>query len=152
MKTTLITLCFFLNGIAFTQLAVNYMYDDAGNRIKREPLGLTSDPSGFVAEEDSITSLKYTGVSLTAFPNPATDHTVVAVLLDTETISATDQEALEKGVVMQLADVNGRVLSTSKVGALEQEISLQGCAKGIYFVKVFTENGQLVGDRKVLKE
>ena len=59
---------------------------------------------------------------------------------------------MESGVNMQIADVSGKILKSQKSTSLVQTFDLQGMSSGVYFVKVFTENGKLVGERKILRE
>ena len=89
--------------------------------------------------------------------NPTSVNTEVAVIIDLETIAPEDKTAIESGVTMQLADVTGKLLKTQHLGAnsntsLQVVFNLQGMSSGIYFVKVFTESGKLVGERKIVKE
>ncbi|MEX2483984.1 MAG: T9SS type A sorting domain-containing protein [Brumimicrobium sp.] len=44
------------------------------------------------------------------------------------------------------------MLKTQKGSSLEQTFDLQGLSNGVYFVKVYTQSGELVGERKVVKE
>ena len=87
-----------------------------------------------------------------AHPNPTSSNTEVVVIIDFETIAPEDKTAIESGVTMQLADVTGKVLKTEKGNAMQQSFNLEGMSSGVYFVKVFTENGKLVGERKIVKE
>jgi len=152
MKATILTTFILLSGITFAQNEVAYTYDDAGNRIKREGTGsgliIQPNNSEFPAMED----IEESGVALEAHPNPTSKNTKVTVLLNPETISEEHKTAIESGVSMQLLDMSGKVLKTQEGTSLEQTFNLQGLSKGVYFVKVFTKNGQLVGERKVVKE
>ena len=153
MKTTLkLTVFLFASNFIFAQDIIEYTYDDAGNRIKRENIA----PSGLIqsnnSEQTAMEDLEKSGVDLDAHPNPTAGNTKVSVLIDPETISEINKASLESGVTMQLADVSGKVIQTQKGASLEQTFSLQGMAKGVYFVKVFTVTGELVGERKVVKE
>ena len=87
-----------------------------------------------------------------AHPNPTSKNTEVTVIIDMETIAPEDKTAIESGVNMQIADVSGKVLKSQKSTSLEQTFDLQGMSSGVYFVKVYTENGKLVGERKILKK
>jgi hypothetical protein len=154
MKTTkTLTIFLFLSGTLFAQNEVAYTYDDAGNRIKREHI---ASPNLVIPNNNSETTamenLENSGVDLDAHPNPTSGKTAVSVLLNSETISEEHKTAIESGVSMQLIDISGKVLKTQEGTSLEQTFNLQGLSKGVYFVKVFTKNGQLVGERKVVKE
>ena len=151
MKTTLITTFILFTGFTFSQSMVTYTYDDAGNRIKRESSSTnmtTNNDNNATVNENMVVS----GVELEAHPNPTSKNTEVTVIIDPETISEVNKASLESGVTMQLADVSGKVIQTQKGTSLEQTFSLQGMAKGVYFVKVFTVSGELVGERKIVKE
>ncbi len=128
-------------------------YDDAGNRIKREVI---VNPSLIIENNSSETTamenIDNSGVSLDAHPNPTEGETDISVLLDHETISEEHQTAIESGVNMQLVDISGKVLQTQNGTSLDQTFDLRGLSNGIYFVKVFTEDGHLVGERKIVKE
>jgi YD repeat-containing protein len=152
MKATILTTFILLSGITFAQNEVAYTYDDAGNRIKREGTGsgLIIQPNN--NESTAMENIEESGVALEAHPNPTAGKTAVSVLLNPETISKEHKTAIESGVSMQLIDISGKVLKTQKGSSLEQTFNLQGLSKGVYFVKVFTKNGQLVGERKVVKE
>ena len=153
MKTTLITSLLLLAGVTLSQNEVEYTYDDAGNRIKRESNSTTNFvPTNNNNETTAMEDMEQSGVQLDAHPNPTTDNTLVTVTIDPETLSEENQTALASGLTMQLADVSGKVIQTQKGASLEQSFDLQGMAKGVYFVKVFTKSGQLVGERKILKK
>ena len=151
MKTTLLTTFILFTGFTFSQSMVTYTYDDAGNRIKRESsstnMTTNNDNNATVNE-----NLAVSGVELEAHPNPTSKNTEVTVIIDFETIAPEDKTAIETGVSMQLADVTGKVLKTEKGNAMQQSFNLEGMSSGVYFVKVFTENGKLVGERKILRE
>lgn len=128
-------------------------YDDAGNRIKREVI---VNPNLIVENNnDEITAIEdieNSGVNIDAHPNPTQGETDVAVIMEPETVSEEHKAALVSGVQMQLVDIRGRVLKTKQSTSLEQSFDLQGLSNGVYFVKVYTESGELVGERKIIKE
>ena len=153
MKTTLITSLLLLAGVTFSQNEVEYTYDDAGNRIKRESNSTTNFvPTNNNSETTAMEDMEQSGIDLDAHPNPTAENTKVSVLIDPETISEINKASIASGITMQLADVSGKVIQTRKGASLEQTFDLQGMAKGVYFVKVFTKSGQLVGERKILKK
>ena len=153
MKTTLITSLLLLAGITFSQNEVEYTYDDAGNRVKRESNSTTNFvPTNNNNETTAMEDMEQSGIDLDAHPNPTAENTKVSVLIDPETISEINKASIASGITMQLADVSGKVIQTQKGASLEQSFDLQGMAKGVYFVKVFTKSGQLVGERKILKK
>ena len=153
MKTTLITSLLLLAGVTFSQNEVEYTYDDAGNRIKRESNSTTNFiPTNNNNETTAMEDIVESGIDLDAHPNPTAENTKVSVLIDPETISEINKASIASGITMQLADVSGKVNQTQKGASLEQTFDLQGMAKGVYFVKVFTKSGQLVGERKILKK
>ena len=106
MKTTLITSLLLFAGVTFSQNEVEYTYDDAGNRIKRESNSTTNFvPTNNNNETTAMEDMEQSGVQLDAHPNPTTDNTLVTVIIDPETLSEENQTALASGVTMQLADV-----------------------------------------------
>lgn len=153
IKIILVNLVAVLYSVVYGQDPIEYTYDDAGNRIKREHnpspgLIINNNNNETTAMED----LEESGVDLDAHPNPTAANTTVTVLMDPETISEANKSAIESGVTMQLADINGKTYKTQKGTDLSQTFDLLGMAKGVYFVKVYTEDGQLVGERKIVKE
>lgn len=142
-----------ISSTMFAQNDVVYTYDDAGNRIKREQIAA---PNLVIPnnnnETTAIENQEKSGVDLDAHPNPTAGNTKVTVLMDPQTISEEHKTAIASGVNMQLADISGKVLQTQKGSSLEQTFDLQGLSNGVYFVKVYTQNGELVGERKVVKE
>lgn len=153
MKTTIVTTILLISGITFSQNEVVYTYDDAGNRIKREHIPsanliIANDNNETTAIANQVNS----GVDLDAHPNPTSDNTKVMVVIDSETISEEHKTLIESGVNMQLVDISGKVLQTQKGTSLDQTFNLQGMSNGVYFVKVFTSNGELIGERKIVKE
>ena len=151
MKTKLITTLLLFAGITFAQNEVEYTYDNAGNRIKRENNTTFLAPSIQPAAQ-ALEELAESGVELNAHPNPTSSATSVFVIIDPETISEDNKANLASGITMQLIDVTGKVLKTKKGNTMQQSFNLQGMSSGVYFVKVFTENGKLVGERKILRE
>lgn len=154
MKTTLTTLILILAGVTFAQNEVAYTYDNAGNRLKRESGGTSMIINNNNTEDETM---MVSGVELEAHPNPTASNTEVAVIINSETIAPEDKTAIDSGVTMQLADVTGKVLKTQHAGAksntpLYVAFNLQGMSNGIYFVKVITENGKLIGEKKILKQ
>ncbi|PKR81867.1 hypothetical protein CW751_00585 [Brumimicrobium salinarum] len=153
MKLSIIPICILFSGTLFAQNEVAYTYDDAGNRIKREGTGsgLIIQPND-LTESTAMENLVNCGIDLQAQPNPTFDKTEVSVLLDQETVSEEHKVAIESGVIMQLVDIGGKIISTKTGKSLRHTFDLNSLSNGIYFVKVFTENEQLVGERKILKE
>lgn len=152
MKTSIITICILFSGITFAQNEIVYTYDNAGNRVKREHIALSIVQSNDLTENTAMENLANSGVDLKAQPNPTSDKTEVSVLMDRETVNEEQKAAIASGVIMQLVDISGRILAIEKGKSLEQTFDLSGLSNGIYFIKVFTKNGQLVGERKILKE
>lgn len=89
MKITLkLTIVLLLSNFIYGQDPVEYTYDDAGNRIKREYIA----PPGLIInnnnnETTAMEDLEESGVDLDAHPNPTAANTTVTVLMDPETIS-----------------------------------------------------------------
>ncbi|SRR5690554_4895533 len=152
MKTSIITICILFSGITFAQNEIVFTYDNAGNRVKREHIALSIIQSNDLTENIAMENQANSGVDLKAQPNPTSDKTEVSVLMDRETVNEEQKAAIASGVIMQLVDISGKIISTKTGKSLRRTFDLNNLSKGIYFVKVFTENGQLVGERKILKE
>ena len=155
MKTPLITttILILLTGVTFAQNQVQYTYDDAGNRIKRESSTTQYVKTQDLASQDSENKM-ISGVDLQAHPNPTEQNTEITIIIDPETIAEADQIALASGVTIQLADVSGKILKTQNIGAYDHTpipVDLQDLSQGIYFVKVFTTDGKLIGERKIIR-
>ncbi|PKR81861.1 hypothetical protein CW751_00550 [Brumimicrobium salinarum] len=73
-------------------------------------------------------------------------------LRDANGLLMQNKNAIESGVIMQLVDISGKTIATKTGKSMRQTFDLSILSRGVYFVKVFTENGQLVGERKILKE
>jgi hypothetical protein len=152
MKTSIITICLLLSGITFAQNEIVYTYDNAGNRVKREHIALSIIQSNDLTENLAMENLANSGVDLKVQPNPSSDKTEVSVLMNQKTVNEEQKAAIASGVIMQLVDISGRTIATKKGKSLQQTFDLSSLSDGVYFIKVFTENGQLVGERKILKE
>ncbi len=152
MKLSIIPICILLSGTIFAQNEIVYSYDNAGNRVKREHIALSIIQSNDLTENIAMENLANSGVDLQAQPNPASEETKVSVLMDQKTVNEEHKTAIASGVIMQLVDISGKILAIEKGKSLEQTFDLSGLSNGIYFIKVFTKNGQLVGERKILKK
>lgn len=152
MKTSIITICLLFSGALFAQNELVYSYDNAGNRVKREHIALSIVQSNDLTENIAMENLANSGIDLQAQPNPASEETKVSVLMDQKTVNEEHKTAIESGVIMQLVDISGKTIATKAGKSLQHTFDMSSLSNGIYFVKVFTENGQLVGERKILKE
>ena len=78
-------------------------------------------------------------------------HSVAAIsLYPNPTSSKVNISSTEKVEVVQLLDMQGRVLQIQAANEKQATIDLTGKAKGIYFLKVSTEKGTAI--EKIVKE
>jgi hypothetical protein len=77
-------------------------------------------------------------LSFKIYPNPVKNNFVI------------ENESNMKQGNMQIFDINGRELLQQKITTIKTEIDISSLAKGIYFVKLITN--EAVGVRKIIKE
>lgn len=141
MKTILITALFLLSGITFAQNDVQYTYDAAGNRIKREAIStwITTNNTPQEAPEDEFNA----NISISAHPNPTNDDVYIAV---------TFEGMNEQAVTMHLYDVSGKQLRSSDGKAANHRFDLSSLPRGIYLVHVISHDGKVMKEAKVVRE
>ena len=145
MKTKIKLFLFLLTitGVGFSQ-EVHYIYDDAGNRVER----FSIEPSGMMLDDDSAEKAEERRelsdqISITAQPNPTSNSVTISV----------DFENIEpQPLNMKMYDVSGKIVSDNTQQSTEQVFNLQAHPKGIYFVKVFSSDGTIVKEAKVVRE
>jgi hypothetical protein len=139
-------LCFFLaaGSPAFSQqLALNEcgivnVYDNAGNRTKREYYcnnGLAYPSKIVQAETKEL--MEFQPVEA-LFPNPTTGR-----------FSVTFSKALD-GAQISLTDVNGKVVQQFKASGNRIDFNLSAVAAGVYLVRI-EDNGRVI-TKKVVKQ
>ena len=120
--------------MAQTQLAREYDYDAAGNRILRKVINLTPAPTPPASKPDVTDPTepkyfveKFGQVEMKIYPNPATEQI---------TLEIAGWENLQTGI-LKLYSLNGQLLQEQKVNAFTTPISLSGLPKGVYILKVY---------------
>lgn len=95
--------------------------------------------NGTVAGIKNISAIN----SVSIYPNPATDHAAVEFYL-----------SKTSSLKLQVIDLSGKIVKeiseASASGMIKRDLDLAGMAKGLYFVKIATENGTEV--RKITIE
>jgi hypothetical protein len=91
-------------------------------------------------EVDGINELKTKSEALTVFPNPFTNSTTISV----ESVKYKGESCLE------LYDITGQKLKQSEFTGNEYTLSVEGLAKGMYFIKVFDKNNNVIGTTKIV--
>ena len=132
-----------LAAIGFSQ-EVHYIYDDAGNRVER----FSIEQSGMMLDDDSAEKAQERRelsdqISITAQPNPTSNSVTISV----------DFENIEpQPLNMKMYDVSGKIVSDNAQQSTEQVFDLQAHPKGIYYVKVFSPDGTIVKEAKVVRK
>jgi len=78
-------------------------------------------------------------LSVSAYPNPATDYLQLEV-----------ENEVEKDISFQLYDVKGNLLQSRKIVSNQTRIDMNGLAAATYFVKITQEN-KVVKTFKIIK-
>ena len=141
MKTTILVLMIVLVKSSFAQNDVQYTYDAAGNRIKREAIStwITTNNTPQEAPEDAFNA----NISISAHPNPTNDDVYIAV-----TFEGIDEQT----VTMHLFDVSGKRLRSSDGKAANHRFDLSSLPRGIYMVHVISQDGKVMKEAKVVRE
>ncbi len=79
-----------------------------------------------------IEEAKHISLSVSVFPNPATDYLILTV----------DEFALSN-LSCQLYDLNGRLLSSRKIKERRTSIAMESLGPATYFIKVVRDNRQI---------
>lgn len=93
-------------------------------------------------EEQGISQLKIESGELTVFPNPFTNSTTVLVNPD----SYRD----EGKHYLEVYDITRIKLQSIEFTGKQYELSAQGLAKGMYFIRVFDGQNALIGASKIV--
>ena len=72
-------------------------------------------------------------ISLSIYPNPAIDNLIISI-----NSFITDQSSLI------ITDISGRIIFTSQLNSPTTEINISDFASGMYFVKIYTEVGEMI--------
>jgi hypothetical protein len=135
-KTIISTLFLFI-GISLNaqQNAVEYSYDNAGNRILRKIIVLPPAPppgqsAKYSAQSASIDTVG--GILFKIYPNPTEGLVIIQ--------SDENFRALENKTIT-VYDVNGKILLKKEYNSSEEHIDLSNQEPGSYFVKITASNG-----------
>ncbi len=115
------------------QSYVTYTYDNAGNRIARQTIILknTENKNSDKNKISEINNIFGKG-NITVYPNPAKE------LLN---IQFTDINT-ENEIILQLYDINGKLLQTEKTKNYNTTINLSNETAGVYILKILSGNSK----------
>jgi hypothetical protein len=85
-------------------------------------------------------NIKGINLSITAYPNPATDYLTLEIS-DFESAWTADRLST---LTFQLFDMQGELLQSEKITASQAQININGLVQATYFVKVIQENKELI--------
>ena len=145
MKKILVTCALFANLIGFSQSEIEYIYDNAGNRIQRRvyqlPNGLITQNNSTQEKEPSLESTnaeQESGIadlqgehSFKLFPNPIKSEVNVEM---SESFLALDAKKI------YLFDMKGVELLSRAVNNAVEKIDFSNLPQGSYIVKVSSES------------
>ncbi|MBQ7550941.1 MAG: T9SS type A sorting domain-containing protein [Bacteroidales bacterium] len=80
-------------------------------------------------------------IHIPLYPNPAKDF----IYLDFKDLQNHSTCSIE------IIDLTGKLLQTQKIGHIEEKVSLQALASGIYFIRII-QDGKIIDNKKVVKE
>lgn len=98
-----------------------------------------SDPSGSLLAVSVATGVNNINISksINIYPNPNDGHFMIA--------------GLTNGMIIETYDYTGRMLSSIWVNNATMQLNLAGYPNGIYLVRVLSNNGNLVDQKKIIK-
>lgn len=79
-------------------------------------------------------------INLMAYPNPMTDHIIVAI-----------KDYEDEELICQLFDMNGRILQTNKIENSKTKIRPLNLPSAVYLLKVTNRGGETVKTFKIIK-
>lgn len=88
-------------------------------------------------EELGLNQLKVNDENLTVYPNPFTNVTTIAL-------------NNEGTYYLEVDDVTGRKLRYIEFAGIQYQLSAEGLAKGIYFIRAFDNNKNVIGTSKII--
>jgi hypothetical protein len=141
MKTLFLTFLISLSGLTVAQNNVQYTYDAAGNRIKREAISTWIAPPDNPAQEAAMADDVNSNIQISAHPNPTNDDVYIAVTFD---------GIEEQPMAMHLYDMSGKRLLSSDGKSPNYRFDLSALPRGIYLVHVISHDGKVVKEAKVL--
>lgn len=103
--------------------------------------GSTTIPSWYLITRGStsVTSVAHTNKALITYPNPATDK--INLLID-------ESQSIRK---VSVVNIGGQVVSTKDVSGSVTTIDMSGLSSGIYVVKAFGAEGQVIATTNIQK-
>jgi hypothetical protein len=134
----LIYLLLFMGAVAFGQNQVEFLYDNAGNRISRQTVTLFK--SATLSEKTAIAEEKMGERTVKLFPNP----TYGLLTMDISHLSDNER------VVVQVSDLNGRILMKEVQTSANFKIDLTAQPKGLYLLTAII--GTERKEWKIIKE
>lgn len=143
----IIALCItlWITSTGFAQ-EIEYLYDNAGNRVLRQIYVLRSSPAGNEEAVENLAPLQLEDrvgeFEFTLFPNPTRD-----VL----NISVNDLFLAEKNKEVSVTDLNGKLLVKQKVQDRVTNLDFSTYTPGSYIVRISSE-GQKVREWKIIRE
>lgn len=122
----------------------NYMWvpqDSAFSQAAKLPAGvhtvMATDANGCAIISSYSPSITTTVSSITIYPNPFNTFTTVA-------LSSTRKYFLE------LDDISGRKLQYVEFTGDQYQLSAEGLAKGLYFLRIYDANNSMIGVKKIV--
>ena len=94
-----------------------------------------------------IPEAKGINLSVSAYPNPATDYLILKIGNDVKTNSRSSQ----KNILYQLFDINGKMINTKKVIKGETKIKTDNLKQGSYLLRII-ENNKEIKVFKIIKK
>ncbi len=80
------------------------------------------------------------GLSLTAFPNPATDYIQLKI-----------SDYSVENLIYQVFDTQGKLLDSQKIESAEERIMMKNYASATYFLKVIDQKNTTIKTFKIIK-
>ena len=139
MKTKIIisiVLLFLVTKVSAQQNAVQYLYDNAGNRIQRNIIVLLGKAPSILQQESEAVAVPSTetiaGITFKIYPNP-TEGLVI--------IQSDENFSLLENKTVVVYDMNGKIVLEKQFNNLEERIDLSKEDPGTYFLKISASNG-----------
>jgi hypothetical protein len=100
-------------------------------------------PTGAVITTASIQEPNASLINVKVYPNPTTDLVTVSI-----------QETKLPQVVLEIVDVNGKIVSVEKYAGMSNKIGISTSLweKGIYVLNLKNTENQLIGSYKIIKQ
>jgi hypothetical protein len=142
MKTAILLLAILLcNAQAFAQPAVEYTYDNAGNRIQRKVIVLGSNmPANgneqahtSEQEQEQLTEEQLGGVSYSIYPNPTADKLFIDVVYE--------GSAASSPLTLNLYSISGHLLQTVQLTGATHTLDMTPYTRGNYLLDISSASG-----------